>query len=295
MVVMEDNRKDSINIKRIIWIVGIVILLLWGGSWLALYLFYDLPTDRGTFGDMFGAVNALFSGLAFAGLIVTLLYQKEELQLQREELAQTREELKGQKEEFKEQNETLKRQRFENTFFNMLTLHQEIVKSFEFTDIATKRHHTSNGWSENAIPKNYSGREYFKFSFERKRCDCNGHFYNGLRGVLDNVGINGYDDSETVTELDHYFRNLYRIIKFIDESTLISDFQDRYQYTSMVRGQLSPYELLWLFYDGLSTYGREKFQPLIEKYALLKNIRVELLVKKEDKDLYASSAYRFEY
>ena len=62
----------------------------------------------------------------------------------------------------------------------------------------------------------------------------------------------------------------------------------------MVRGQLSPYELVWLFYDGLSTYGREKFQPLIEKYALLKNIRVELLVRVEDKDLYASSAYRFE-
>ena len=37
------------------------------------------PDVRGTFGDMFGAVYALFSGLAFTGLIVTLIMQHEEL------------------------------------------------------------------------------------------------------------------------------------------------------------------------------------------------------------------------
>jgi hypothetical protein len=53
----------------------------------------DWP-ERGQFGDQFGAVNALFSGLAFAGVIVTILLQREELQLQRQELEQTREELR---------------------------------------------------------------------------------------------------------------------------------------------------------------------------------------------------------
>lgn len=292
---MEEEQKDTINIKRIIWIVGIVILVLWGGSWLALYLFYDQPTDRGTFGDMFGAVNALFSGLAFAGLIVTLLYQKEELQLQREELAQTREELKGQKEEFKEQNETLKRQRFENTFFNMLSLHQEIVKSFEFTEINTKRSFSHGDFVESTVPKSRTGLDYFKYSFEQIPCGLNKQSYRGIRGVLLNHSIDGYKESSVPTILDHYFRNLYRIIKFVDESPLLLDIHERYQYTSIVRGQLSRYELLWLFYNGLSVYGNDKFKPLIEKYALLKNIRVELLVKNEDKDLYASSAYRFEY
>ncbi len=42
---------------------------------------------------MFGAVNALFSGLAFAGIIYTIFLQKEELALQREELKANREEL----------------------------------------------------------------------------------------------------------------------------------------------------------------------------------------------------------
>ena len=109
-----------------------------------------------------------------------------------------------------------------------------------------------------------------------------------------NHSIDGYKESSVPTILDHYFRNLYRIIKFVDESPLLLDIHERYQYTSIVRGQLSRYELLWLFYNGLSVYGNDKFKPLIEKYALLKNIRVELLVRVEDKDLYASSAYRFE-
>lgn len=42
----------------------------------------------------YNAVNALFTGLAFTGVIYTVLLQREELQLQRQELVQTREELK---------------------------------------------------------------------------------------------------------------------------------------------------------------------------------------------------------
>ena len=57
------------------------------------YALPDWPT-RGQFGDVFGAANALFSGLAFAGLIYTVFLQREELALQRKELQLTREELK---------------------------------------------------------------------------------------------------------------------------------------------------------------------------------------------------------
>lgn len=42
----------------------------------------------------YNALNTLFSGLAFAGVIFTVLLQKKELQLQREELSNTREELR---------------------------------------------------------------------------------------------------------------------------------------------------------------------------------------------------------
>ena len=129
----KQNNND--NKSRLwIWIVLAIIgvIAAWGLSWWLINKIIDCSTERGTFGDMFGAVNALFSGLAFAGLIVTLLYQKEELKLQREELKDTRNELNAQKLEFQEQNKTMKRQRFENTFFNMLSLQQEIVANLSF-------------------------------------------------------------------------------------------------------------------------------------------------------------------
>lgn len=44
--------------------------------------------------DSYGAINALFSGLALGGVILAIFMQREELQLQREELAATRAELK---------------------------------------------------------------------------------------------------------------------------------------------------------------------------------------------------------
>ena len=71
---------------------AIAIVLLWSGNW---YLLSSMPNDaRGTFGDMFGAVNSLFSGLAFLGVVYAIILQKAELSLQRKELELTRNELK---------------------------------------------------------------------------------------------------------------------------------------------------------------------------------------------------------
>lgn len=67
------------------------MLFLWVGTWFLLGPME--PEERGTIGDMFGAVNALFSGFAFLGLIYTIILQKNELSLQRQELELTRKEL----------------------------------------------------------------------------------------------------------------------------------------------------------------------------------------------------------
>jgi len=73
------------------WIPALAFLLvifLWGGSW---YWLYDFK-ERGTFGDMFGAVNALFSGLAFGGVIYAILLQREDLERQKEEVTSRKKE-----------------------------------------------------------------------------------------------------------------------------------------------------------------------------------------------------------
>lgn len=289
----------------------------------------DVLTNPGVFGDSSGAINALFSALAFAGVIFAIILQKKELQLQREELKQTREELEGQKHEFEQQNETLKRQRFENTFFNMLSLQQEIVNNLSFSYLRSETIGQNEVGNNINVPKNVtiSARELFSFLYTEQRCkilladniyipatplktlltedvtvhvekDTNSFWakgediplkeYQAKKLTMNNLYI--MYDHQTI--FDHYFRHLYRIIKFVNETPLLPDsFDDRYQYTSMVRAQLSKYELVWLFYNCLSDNGKDKFKPLIEKYALLKNLRFELLAKPEHENLYDNSAY----
>jgi hypothetical protein len=84
-----NESRISVGWISVLTISGVVAL--WVITWLVLK---DDP-DRGQAGDMFGGLNALFTGLAFAGVIVTILLQREELALQRRELEMTRDELAG--------------------------------------------------------------------------------------------------------------------------------------------------------------------------------------------------------
>lgn len=98
--------------KHSLKIISVISILFVVGCWLYTYnLLKDLdPTVRGTFGDMFGGVNALFSGLAFCGIIITILLQSTELRLQREEIKANRAELERTTNVQIEQGKSLNRQ-----------------------------------------------------------------------------------------------------------------------------------------------------------------------------------------
>lgn len=72
-------------------VIGVVVLLIIYG--VVVRLFFSAWTDSGVFGDTFGAINALFSGLAFAGIVFTLIIQRREQAAQRAELESHRKEL----------------------------------------------------------------------------------------------------------------------------------------------------------------------------------------------------------
>jgi hypothetical protein len=69
------------------------VIVLWLLTPMVMAYLYPTPAERGQAGDLFGSINALFSGLAFTGVIVAILLQREELELQRQELAANRAEL----------------------------------------------------------------------------------------------------------------------------------------------------------------------------------------------------------
>ena len=94
----------SVPQSRQIWLVLLVPILMVVGN-IALFfslnggVYYFTPAVLGALGDSFGGLSALFSGLAFAGLIVTLVMQGQQLQLQRHEIRLQRRELRLQRDE----------------------------------------------------------------------------------------------------------------------------------------------------------------------------------------------------
>ncbi len=69
--------------------------------------------QAGQFGDSFGAVTSLFTGLGFCGLILTLVLQQRQLALQERQLTEQR-----------RKDEQL---RFEETLFRLLSLYKETL------------------------------------------------------------------------------------------------------------------------------------------------------------------------
>lgn len=180
-----------------------------------------------------------------------------------------------------------RRDRFENTFFGMLQLQQQIVNdlsvkheqrvmlSEDDVNFGRKR-------KEQIIEHDIQGRNLFHYSFTiiEHEINYNGHTFkkvNGMGDVLYECGLSAYHDYHTPTYFDHYFRHLYRMLKFIDQKRNVLSKDEQYEYASMIRATLSRYELVWLFYNGLSDYGNVKLKPLIEKYCMLKNLREDYL------------------
>lgn len=79
--------------NKILSYIIIGIVLIWALSGVLTMIFLDQWSDRGTFGDLFGAINSLFSGLALAGLVYSIYANRQEIQLQREEIELNRKEL----------------------------------------------------------------------------------------------------------------------------------------------------------------------------------------------------------
>ncbi len=251
---------------------GLLLFLTWPIS--------ELTIDRsGIFGDSFGPLTSLFSGLAFAGLIITIVMQRDELALQRAELSLTRTELNGQKIEMQAQNEALKVQRFENTFFKML----EFLEACR-NDVYHQGFQKSGAEGRDAIKSLY---EFFINSYL-----CNWPVNRDHEQVRvfkescrEKKGISTmYSDFYTKSgdELGQYYRTLYNVLKLVDRATFI---EEKTVYTNLVRAQLSRYELLLLFYNCLSEFGEDKMAKLVKKFNILKHIECTMLPR-ENLDLW---------
>lgn len=222
----------------------------------------------GPWGDFAGGLlNPVLTFLTFIAVLLTLWLQRDELALTRDEMIRSADALE-------EQGKTLRRQSFENTFFEMLRLHNSIVESIDLVN-------GDNG----VITK---GRDAFRVFYTRltkiyreNAKKAAGRYED--RNVVEVSYFTFWKDAQT--ELSHYFRFLFNFFRFIDKS----GFEGEY-YVKLLRSQLSDAELLILFYNNLSESGAP-FQYYANKYALFDNMPVVRLLERNHAEMADQAAF----
>lgn len=228
--------------KKIALFIGLLTFLtiVWA-SWEPLLIRYwpsahhdDLPS-RGQFGDSYGGLNTLFTGWAFAGVGFTIYLQIVENKA-REEERREQEVERGKREADRIV------EKFEDRFFRLTDVLRSHVHSLNFA--------------------NHTGKAGFSMIVEEQsidQLDRDSTIAGALRRYEREYA--GYKNT-----LGPYFRILYRIVKYVDQSAVA----DKESYTGIVRAELGNAELWLLALNCLTPYG-EKFKPLVEKYHMLKH------------------------
>ena len=267
----------------LIWLI--VVVAICAAYLFVMFMWFPGSMEkRGQFGDMFGFLGALFSGLAFAGLRVTIRQQREDLKnqrdeielqredlkaqtealkLQKEEIQQTNEELKLQREEMKAQNKTIMLQRFETTLFNMLKSHMEIRDSVKFFE--------------------HTGKDAIVTLFQSYTSVIRRHGYNEAKN-------HGYNEQFMKQYMDHYVRHLIQTLKMIDTAEFLSA-KEKYYYSDILSSHMSIYELGVFLHYCLLDEGKTTIKELVESLALFKCFKNSDYIPQEELTQFSDGAF----
>lgn len=266
-------------------ILGIIIVC-------AIYQKEDFFTKGGALdlqkGNNLGGFVGGFAGVFFTLAGVLLLYRT--LQLQREEFSKTQ--------------VAITTQQFETTLFNMLNVLHNIVLSLD------------GEFKVGTDYKMFSGYRYFQKCLDElkeritvlvgNRADLVIEKVRNLEEILTTDYSNleselsiAYADfyKQHHTELGHYFRYLYNIIKFVLDNRELED--DKRKYLNLVQAQLSNQELGMVFYNVNSELGKnaskiKQFRDWLDYYSLLENMDENSLQNKCHHILLKNTQFKFQ-
>lgn len=262
------------------------------------------------FGDFAGGIlNPIFALLGLIALLWTLRVQIDALKTSKEELRLTRKELAKSSKAQLEQSNSIKIQNFENTFFNMLNLHKEIIANLSL--IKKKKDWKSKHENWRNVPSKFreqfgniaESEKVYLYTVQDKTLDIeednNYHDKKALSKLFEilNIYLNdNVTDSDEVLKcynsfyeehneiIGHYFRNIYQILKFINKTknNNLNTLDEKF-YTNILRAQLSNAELGLLFLNALSDYGKDKLLPLLIEYEFLEPLPKSIFKNKNIK------------
>jgi Putative phage abortive infection protein len=252
--------SNNANLTTVIYLI-IVFALFFVNYIFGLSLKDD--SARSAFGSQFGAAAALFSGLAFVGLIRAITIQSQELQLQREELKltrkemeNTREEIEGQKKALELQSETMLKQQFEATFFTILDQLNRISKRIN----EYKSQPESSSW--NLFHKMLV--EIIGIIRSRNLKHDVSEISKTINSILD-------EHYYQYSELVNYKNVLFNLLKYIDNSNI----EDKIFYVNFIKDSFTQQETRFHFYFGIFDV-RSNIKFYLEKYSMLNLIHLSI-------------------
>lgn len=223
--------------------------------------------EIGVFGDMYGALNTLFSGLAFSAVVVTLLLQKRQLAVSQLELKMTRDEMTSQSGLFKIQTEVMNQQLFEGTVFQLLGFYKD--QSSKILAGATK------------------GRDAWNLFYQTMNAEIDLQNYNGFN-------YSGYDRAMNIYNMQSVISPVslaLKLLKYIDESTLIPNEKKQF-YVEVLKTNLADAEIYFMAVISVYDEKFSEYQKYIEKYAVLDGINTECTLPSSVFTDYSMNAYR---
>ncbi|MDE4275597.1 putative phage abortive infection protein [Phaeobacter gallaeciensis] len=261
---MQEDSATSVG-----WGTGLAFAAVIGGWFISPNLLRWWHGDfqsAGPFGDSYGALTSLFTGLAFVGLIVTLRQQKrqiemqrEDLKLQRQEMQASREELAGQKAQMELQNQSLRQQMFEKTFFNLLSVFNQYINDIVGPSRDGKTPRSGRDQLADILYLLAATHGWVMVMGGPEPTDEE-KASSSARQFLEGYG-------EHADDLNSYFRLLYNVLKLVDQSAAT----EKKVYTNILRAQLSDSELQLIALNCARSQGK-KLKALVDEYQILKHL-----------------------
>lgn len=230
----------------------VAIIIASGAGWNPLLIKWSFA-NSGAFGDSFAPISALMALIAALGAVGAYKIQSSEIARIRareeefDKIAQSdRARAISRQEDLDRQTQ---KQIFENTFFQLLKSHRDLVGGLDLIEAESGRQH--------------QGHDVFRLMIEKFKANLNGdRTVENVKQVWESFSQHFKYD------INHYFRMMYHIVRYID----ISDVEEKYLYIQILRSSLSEGEIALLALNCDYGEGRQKFKYLVEKYALLHNL-----------------------
>ncbi|MEZ5082186.1 MAG: putative phage abortive infection protein [Bacteroidales bacterium] len=243
---MNSDYKNYYITAIIIGVVGFVLVLLY-----PIFVGFHPSSDSKHWADFgqytAGVIGSLLMLLAFVGVLLTIANQNKENS---------------------QNNSENKKQYTENRIIKHIEFHHHICGNVRIPyDIKETK------FREGRIAFAFLFDKVFRTFYDEVKTK-NSHLDE--EQILDNTFSKLYQKHGR--QFGFYFRNLFYLIKYIDESVGI----DKIHYSRLVRAQLSTSEIQLLMYNCLYKKGKG-FKSLVENYSLLNGIDETEMIDKEHK------------